>query len=95
MNKDLLLSQLAALRLQLGALSAQVEALFNMASAAPEAPAASPVCQHPLAARQSFRTMGNPDVWRCRQCGYEHGTETLQTAEALCAVLQDRDNTNP
>lgn len=67
-----------ALRAQLFAIRAQVDALIMQLD--PEPPPADEKCPHPPAARQDRSVMGSPERWICRACGFEYdGGEAATT----------------
>lgn len=32
-------------------------------------------CKHPLEYRDDYTTMGGPEIWKCKLCGYEYNED--------------------
>lgn len=73
---DAEMQMLLALRYQLQAMDAQLEALMK-AKAGVETVA----CSHPLDAREDDPASGMAEVWTCTACGYVYDERRIAAAE--------------
>lgn len=70
MNKQLIVSQLETMRRQLAVLDAQIQSVFF--SLDEEQVEANYECDHPDDRRLNLTTMGGPERWECKDCGFEY-----------------------
>jgi len=76
MNVDAEMHQLLALRYQLQAMDAQIEALMKAKTGV-----ATAACEHPLDAREDDPNTGMAEVWTCTACGYVYDERRMTVAE--------------
>lgn len=69
-DREVLVSQLLAARAQIDATLTVLGVPFEDDDAA--------ICAHPMESREVMTTMGGPEEWRCRACGF-HSTTASQT----------------
>jgi hypothetical protein len=55
-----------------------------------DAAAGSGMCEHPPGEREDLTTMGGPEGWRCRACGFSTLIETETQTEEQADVSNSR-----
>jgi hypothetical protein len=76
LNKRAIVQQLQVMRSQLATLDAQIESvLFSLDEYEEEK---SFECDHPEDRRLNLTTMGGPERWECKDCGYVYDESEVE-----------------
>jgi predicted Zn-ribbon and HTH transcriptional regulator len=79
MKKQAIIHQLETMRRQLSVLDAQIESvLFSLDDSEEEV---TEGCDHPKDSLINLTTMGGPERWECKECGFEYNEAEMEVED--------------